>query len=93
MTTDHPLNDSSRSPETTHLRPWTLSILLRLLEQKLKRKVRSDKVTMRYTERDLWAMRWVGGQAAVRFDHVRQLLGRYPPTGCATRIQQAGSVT
>jgi hypothetical protein len=78
MTTDHPFGDSPRSSETTPLRPWTLRILLWLIERKLKRKVRSDKGTMRHTERDLWAMRWVGEQAAVRFDHVRQLLGRFP---------------
>jgi hypothetical protein len=78
MTTDHPFGDSPRSLETTPLRPWTLRILLWLLERKLKRKVRSDKGTMRHTERDLWAMRWVGEQAAVRFDHVRRLLGRFP---------------
>jgi hypothetical protein len=78
MTTDHPFDDSPQPAETTPLRLCTLRILLWFTERKLKRKVRSDKGTMRHTERDLWAMRWVGEQAAVRFDHVRQLLGRFP---------------
>ena len=78
MTINHPFHDSLQSSESMPLRPWTLRILLRLLERKLKRKVRSDKGIMRHTERDQWAMRWVGVQARVRFDHVRELLGRYP---------------
>jgi hypothetical protein len=80
MTTDHPRNDSPPSSETPSLRPWTLRILLWLLERKL----RSDKGTMRHTERDQWAMRWVGAQAGVRFDHLRELLGRYPQDAYAS---------
>ncbi len=78
MTIDHPFDDAPRPSETPPLRPWALGTLLWLLERKLKRKVRSDKGIMRHTERDLWAMRWVGEQAGVRFDHLRELLGRYP---------------
>ena len=78
MATDHLFNDSPRLSETIPLRPWALRILLWLLERKLKRKVRSDKGIMRHTGRDLWAMLWVGEQAGVRFDHLRELLGRYP---------------
>ena len=78
MTANSPFNDAPRSSSITPLRPWTLRLLLWLLERKLKRKVRSDKGIMRHTERDLWAMRWVGEQAGVRFDHLRELLGCYP---------------
>jgi hypothetical protein len=78
MTIGNLSHDDLRSSKTTLLRPWTLRILLWLIERKLKRKVRSDKGIMRCTERDLWAMHWVGTQAAVRFDHIRKLLGRYP---------------
>lgn len=81
MTTDHPFHEPLSSSEGTPFRLWTLKFLLAFLERKLKRKVRSDKGIMRCTERDLWAMRWVGTQTAIRFDHVRHLLGRYPPTG------------
>jgi hypothetical protein len=66
MTTGHPRNDSPPSAEAPPLQPWALRILLWLLERKLKRKVRSDKGIMRHTERDLWAMQWVGEQAGVR---------------------------
>lgn len=78
MTTDCPRNDSPPSAEIPPLQPWALRILLWLLERKLKRKVRSDKGIMRHTERDQWAMRWVGEQAGTRLDHFCELLGRYP---------------
>lgn len=42
------------------------------------RRPRQDKGQVRLTERDLWALQWIGEQYAVRFDQLQGLLGRDP---------------
>jgi len=46
-------------------------------QQKL-RKPRRDKGTRLMTMRDLWVLRWIGEQYAIRFDQLQQLLSREP---------------
>src|SRR5690242_8449928 len=41
------------------------------------RKVRQDKGVMRWTERDLEALPWIGEQYAIRMDQLQALLGRW----------------
>lgn len=41
-----------------------------------QRKVRYDAGQMRYTERDMWALTWIGDQYGIRFDQLQRLLGQ-----------------
>ena len=41
-------------------------------------RVRRDAGEIRLTDRDLWALRWIGEQYAVRMDQLRRLLGSRP---------------
>ena len=43
-----------------------------------QRRVRRDAGQMRYTERDVWALMWIGDQYGIRFDQLQQLLGQRP---------------
>ncbi len=43
-----------------------------------QRKVRGDAGQMRYTERDVWALTWIGDQYGIRFDQLQELLGQRP---------------
>ena len=43
-----------------------------------RRQVRRDKGQVQLTERDLWALQWIGAQYAVRVDQLQVLLGRVP---------------
>ena len=52
-----------------------------LKEQDIENEVR--KVNMRFMERDLIVLRWIGEQHAVRFDHLQELLSRYSSNGYA----------
>ena len=47
-------------------------------QQHKLRKTRRDKGTRLMTARDLWVLRWIGEQYAVRFDQLQQLLSREP---------------
>ena len=42
------------------------------------RAVRRDAGEIRLTDRDLWALRWIGEQYAVRMDQLARLLGSQP---------------
>ncbi len=41
-----------------------------------QRQVRRDAGQMRYTERDMWALTWIGDQYGIRFDQLQWLLGQ-----------------
>ncbi len=41
-----------------------------------QRQVRRDAGQMRYTERDMWALTWIGDQYGIRFDQLQRLLGQ-----------------
>ena len=43
-----------------------------------RRAVRKDAGAIRLTDRDLWALRWIGEQYAVRMDQLARLLGSQP---------------
>ena len=45
-------------------------------------RVRRDAGEIRLTDRDLWALRWIGEQYAVRMDQLRRLLGSRPGGEC-----------
>ena len=44
-------------------------------------KTRQDKGRMRWTERDVEVLRWIGEQYAVRLDHLQRMLGRQAGQG------------
>jgi hypothetical protein len=46
------------------------------MQEKQPRKPRCDRGQIQVTERDLWVLRWIGEQYAVRLDHLQELLGR-----------------
>ena len=58
--------------------------------EKPKRRQRWDAGRVSFTERDMFALTWIGQQYAIRLDHLQRLLGRYagsmwPLTVGATR--------
>jgi hypothetical protein len=46
------------------------------MQEKQPRKPRCDRGQIQLTERDLWVLRWIGEQYAVRLDHLQELLGQ-----------------
>ncbi len=44
----------------------------------MQKKPRRDKGQPRWTKRDLWLLRWIAEQYAVRFDHLQELLSLQP---------------
>lgn len=47
-------------------------------EKRGQRKTRRDKGVRLLTPRDVWVLRWMAEQYALRFDQLQQLLSRYP---------------
>jgi len=61
------------------------------------RKRRSDQGSIRWTERDLAVLRWIGEQYLIRLDQLQVLLGRRSPTnqtaGTVARTTASNAVT
>lgn len=51
--------------------------------QRNERKTRSDKGSLRWTERDLMVLRWMAEQYVIGLDQLQVLLGRWSPTKLA----------
>lgn len=45
--------------------------------EKKNRKTRKDKGTIQLTDRDLWALEWIGEMTTIRIDQLQRLLGRF----------------
>jgi len=52
-----------------------------------QRQVRRDAGQMRYTERDMWALTWIGDQYGIRFDQLQWLLGQRAGGPMRSRVE------
>ena len=56
-----------------------------------RKKTRSDKGIVKLTKRDIFLMRWISEMYAIRFDHLRILLGRYSENKARQKEQNVAS--